>query len=230
MKSLIRVVVSVVCSAVPASTYAVTNGSFEDLDASYVNLAGSDKMLGAAATGWDTFGSTSPDWVLSDGPEDLYFTPTGSHFAVGAATGTTGSAYREGVSQSVSGFTIGEQYEISFSHANGLWYDDNIDSYLGLGEAGGWQVILDGGTSIDFVASSNDNSTSSLLFTSAWESSEVIFTATAETHEILFLAYKPDGPQDPTFQFLDNVAVQQVPEPASLWIVGLAGVLMMRRR
>lgn len=230
MKNPYRAPLAVACLLASVDAYAVFNGSFEDLDSSYVNDAGWDQMNNAAATGWSTF--QSPDWMWSGGPADLYNTPDGTYFALGAATGSFAvGVYREGVYQSVSGLTIGEEYEISFSHANGLRYNAQSLFYEGVGNAGGWQVLLDGTTSLGLVASSNDNSTPSDFFTPDWQTSSVTFTATATTHEVRFVAYKPDSAsQDPTFQFLDSVDVGLVPEPSSLFLVGFAGLMLFRRR
>ena len=231
MKKNLQIASVVVCLSVSLGASAVTNGSFEDLDASYVNDSGWDLDDAAAGTGWSIF--QTPDWIWSNGPEDLYNTPDGTYFALGAATGSFAtSVYREGVYQSVSGFTIGEQYEISFSHANGLRYNAQTLSYEGVGVTGGWQVLLDGTTtSLGLIPSTNDNSTPSGFFTSEWQDSSVTFTATAETHEVRFVAYKPDSAsQDPTFQFLDSVDVQLVPEPSTLIILSAVGALALQRR
>mgnify|MGYP001818021370 CR=1 FL=1 len=212
-----------------ASAVTVTNSTFEDNSATYVDLPGADRMSAVAAPGWTIY-LNSPDWFWGDGPAGLWETPYGDHFAIGAATGTTGSAYREGIRQTVSGFTVGDMYEIGFSHTNGLFFNPGSPGfYEGAGNAGGWQVLVDG-TSIGLAASTNDNSAPALNWTPNWENSSVVFTATAASHEIQFVAYKPDGlGQDPTFQFLDHVDVQRIPEPSAM-LLALAGALTMLRR
>lgn len=193
MKLTMKTAAALAClaAAIPAS--AVTNGSFDDLDASYVNEPGWDLQSDAAATGWSKF--QSPDWMLSGGPQDLYASPDPDLFALGAATGAFDTGvYREGIFQTVTGLTPGQEYAIGFRHAN-------------------------------------DNSTASDFFTADWQTNSVNFTATAASHEIRFVAYKPDSPlQDPTFQFLDSVTLSVVPEPSALAIVGVAGLLTLRRR
>lgn len=216
----------------PASAVTLVNPSFENLSASYVDIPGADRMENAAADGW-SIALGSPGWYWGEGPESLWNTPFGDYFAMGAATGQTGGAYREGISQSVSGLTIGETYEISFSHANGLFYNPGTPGfYEGVGTAGGWEVLVDG-SSILLASSTNDNSVAALEHTSDWQSSTATFTATATTHDIQFIAFKPDGSQLPTFQFLDDVSVTQVPEPSSLTlsVLGLlAAAIYIRRR
>ncbi len=215
----------------PAHAVTFVNGSFEDLTASYVNIPDADRMNAVAADGWTVL-LNSPDWFWGEGPANLWNTPFGDHFAIGAATGLTGSAYREGISQTVSGFTIGNSYSIAFSHANGLYFNPGSPGfYEGVGTAGGWEVLVDG-TSILQTSSTNDHSTAALEHTSDWQSSSANFTATAATHTIQFVAFKPDGPQTPTFQFLDEASVTLVPEPsrAILSLLGVAAIGLRRRR
>lgn len=229
---MIRTCLALLVSSVlitPAMAVPLVNPSFEDLSASYVDIAGADRMEGAAADGWSV-ALNSPGWYWGEGPNNLWNTPYGDHFAMGAATGQTGSAYREGVSQSVSGLSIGATYEISFSHANGLFFNPGSPGfYEGVGTPGGWEVLIDG-SSILLAASTNDNSVAALEHTSDWQTSTATFSATSTTHEIQFIAYKPDGSQDPTFQFLDEVSVTVVPEPSTLMLslLGLFGLFSAR--
>lgn len=207
----------------PASAVTLVNPSFEDLSASYVDIVGADRMEGVAPDGW-SIALNSPGWYWGEGPSNLWNTPFGDHFAMSAATGQTGSAYREGISQSVSGLSIGTTYEITFSHANGLFYNPGSSAfYEGVGNTGGWEVLIDG-SSVLLASSTNDNSVAALEHTSDWQTSTATFAATATTHEIQFIAFKPDGPQDPTFQFLDDVSVTAVPEPSTL-LLGLFGLV-----
>ena len=228
-RMFLSLVVSLSCLA-PASAVTLVNPSFEDLSASYVNDPATDYMLNAAADGWSLL-LNSPDWYWGEGPNGLWNTPFGDHFASAAATGLTSavSAYREGISQTVSGLTIGETYEISFSHANGLLFTQGSPgTYLGVGVTGGWEVLTDG-VSHGLIFSTNDNSTAALEHTSDWQASSVTFVATATTHEIQFVAFKPDGPSDPTFQFLDQVSVALVPEPSAFALTLTAFCLVTRR-
>lgn len=206
----------------PARAVTLVNPSFEDLSASYVDIPGADRMEGVAPDGW-SIALNSPGWYWGEGPSNLWNTPFGDYFAMGAATGQTGSAYREGISQSISGLSVGETYEIGFSHANGLFYTPGSPgTYEGVGIAGGWEVLVDG-SSVLLASSTNDNSVAALEHTSDWQNSTATFTAAATTQELQFIAFKPDGLQDPTFQFLDAVTVTLVPEPSS-FILGVFGL------
>ena len=206
----------------------ITNGSFENLTSSYVNLAGADRESNAAADGW-SITVESPDWFWGEGPDGLWETNWGDYFMNGASTGLT---YREGFSQSVSGFTIGQTYTLNFSHANGLFYNPGTPGfYEGINIPGGWEVLLNG-DSLYLADSVNSNNTIFLDFTMDWFTRNIDFIATAETIEIEFLAYKNPqvGGQDPTFQFLDNVSITTVPEPQSFVMIMVAGVILLRRR
>ena len=143
---------------------------------------------------------------------------------MGAASGT----YREGVSQAITGMTVGQHYEITFQQANGLLFEQG--SYVGTGNVGGWEVFLDG-ISVVSSLSSNDNSTPALDFPGAWSEGSVVFQATAASQTIEFRAYGSGA--GPTMQFLDNVtiAATQIPEPSSALLVTVAGIgVLVRRR
>lgn len=211
-----------------ASAVTVVNGSFEDISATYVDVAGADQMTGAAAPGWD-LAANSPDWLWGEGPAGRYHTPFGDHFAVGGANGPEFTSYREGVSQTISGFTIGETYEISWHQANGIYYDAGLTSYLGVGTVGGWEVAIDF-SPIGIFASGNDNSTEVLEHTADWGFSSTTFVATDTTHTIQFIAWTQNTEQDLTFQFLDNVNVTVVPEPSTPLLATFASAALLLRR
>jgi hypothetical protein len=209
-------------SATEVRAASFVNGSFEDLTASYVDVPGADHMNTAAADGW-LIALNSPDWFWGEGPEGLWHTPFGDHFMLCAATGfVAGGVYREGIRQVVTGLTVGEDYSIRFRHANGLYFDPDPapGSYDGVGTTGGWQVLIDS-VSVLVTSSTNDNSTVAPEHTTEWESSSVVFTATATSHDIWFVAWKPDGPQMPTFQFIDSVVLESVEPVPTLGNWGL---------
>jgi hypothetical protein len=212
-----------------AHAASLANGSFEDLTSSYVNSAGLDHMSDGVADGW-LIGLNSPDWFWGEGPEGLWNTPFGDHFMMCAATGfVDGGVYREGINQVVSGFTPGEDYTISFNHANGLYFDPNPfpGVYIGVGTTGGWQVLVDG-DSVLVASSTNDNSIAAPEHTTEWDASSVTFTASAASHDISFVAWTPDGPYAPTFQFLDAVTVESGSEPpAPVPTLGNSGLLLL---
>lgn len=212
-------------SILPVSAATIVNGSFENLSSSYVNVASTDTMSGAAADGW-SMSSGSPDWYLgAPGPSGLWLTPWGDFFTVGAAEG---SGYREGISQTITGLTMGESYTISFQQANGLRFDQG--SHLGVGNTGGWEVFIDGG-SIGSSLSLNDNSVPSGSFPDSWNSGSVTFQAGDTFQTLEFLAFGGSA-SNPTFQFLDNVTVAAVPEPTAMFLcsTGIIGFFGRRKR
>lgn len=209
----------------PLRAASLVNGSFENLSSSYVNTPGSDSMSGTAADGW-TASTNTPDWFLgAPGPSGLWLTPWGDFFAVGAAEGT---GYREGISQTITGLTVGQYYRLEFQQANGLRFDQG--SYLGVGSTGGWEVLLDD-VSILSASSLNDNSTPALSFPSSWNLSSVIFQATSESQTVEFLAFG-GATAAPSFQFLDSVILteSQIPEPSSPLLTGLTALILWRRK
>lgn len=231
MQLVARFMVTLAClfTGSVANAASLANGSFEDLTASYVDLGGADRMPGGVADGW-MIGLNSPDWFWGEGPGGLWNTPFGDHFMMGAANGFVDTGvYREGINQVVSGFTPGEDYTISFHHANGLFFEPNPfpGNYIGVGTAGGWEVLIDGGPVL-VASSTNDNSTTALEHTADWDASSVTFTATAASHDISFVAWAPDGPFAPSFQFLDAVTIEAAPEPpAPVPALGNPGLLLL---
>jgi len=217
----------VLFSLLTSATHAVTvvNGSFENLTSAYVNTPGADSMSGVAADGW-TASSNSPDWFLgAPGPTGFWFTPWGDFFTVGAAEG---SPYREGISQTITGLSIGESYTITFQQANGLRFDQG--SHIGAGNTGGWEVLIDGG-SVLTSNSLNDNTTPTAAFPDSWNMGSVTFVALAESQSVEFLAFGGTA-MNPTFQFLDTVTVvqAQVPEPSTTLLLASSGFLLLSRR
>ena len=219
------IVWSIGTTCLPAAT--IVNGSFENLSSSYVNTPASDSMSNAVADGW-TISSESPDWFLgAPGPTGRWSTPWGDFFAVGAA-GELG--YREGLSQTITGLTVGSYYRIEFQQANGLLYDQG--AYIGLGNTGGWEVLIDG-ASVLVSGSLNDNSVSTMPFPGGtdWNLGSVIFQATATSQDLEFLAYG-DSATEPTFQFLDSVIIteSQIPEPGTTLLTVLGGLALLVRK
>lgn len=208
----------------PASAVTVVNGSFENLDSSYVNATGFDQMNMNVAPGWTPV--DTPDWFWGEGPANLWNTPYGDYFTLGAAN----EIYREGVFQTITGLTIGLEYVVGFSQANGLYY---TGAYEGADFVGGWEVLVDG-LSLDLFDSANSNSVPAPDHTSDWLDRTVSFVATAEEMELKFLAYKNPQimAQGATFQFLDSVTVSPVPEPSAVFllVLGTLGLATRRQR
>ncbi len=216
---------AIAVTVLPSPAATLINGSFENLSSTYVNTPGADLMSGVAADGW-TVSANSPDWYLgAPGPTGLWFTPWDDFFTGAAAEG---SGYREGIRQTITGLEIGTTYTLEFQQANGLRFDQG--SHIGVGNTGGWEVLLDGGTILS-SASLNDNSTPTPSFPGSWNLGSVSFEATAASQTIEFLAYGGSA-MNPTFQFLDSVTLteSQVPEPGTTPLIALASLGLWRRR
>lgn len=113
----------------------------------------------------------------------------GDHFVCGLYMNwvALGLLYHEGIMQTVTAFTPGNDYTIYFHQAV-------IKQGNALDESGGWSVYFDN-TLIANSAVSN----SSLAYnvsTFNWEQRSVTFTATATSHTIKFIPYDDDGNQD----------------------------------
>ena len=108
---------------------------------------------------------------------------------LGGAHGTVAAVVvQEGLQQTVSGFTVGEDYSFSFFQAN-VGITSRRDT------EGSWRVFANGllvGTTIPTTTSlawDDPDKATALL----WEERTATFTATAESMTLSFLAYDSDG-------------------------------------
>jgi hypothetical protein len=231
---LSMIAVALLLIAGNASAQSFTNGSFEPTAPGQFVNGGDDKMINNAAPGW-TINTGSPDWMYGPGVV-LWDTNWGDYFQIGGAydppTGLGGAlppfaplAFREGVGQAVSGFAPGSLYQVSFSHTNGF-----VETPLVPGSQGGWELFIDS-TSV-FVAPSTNviGGIFPLPHTTDWQTSTFTFQATSATHTFDFLSYSPGLPQPPSYQWLDNVSVAPIPEPASAALIGLGSLVLLGKR
>jgi len=116
-------------------------------------------------------------------------------------------------SPTISGFTVGQQYELSFFHFG----DDQPNT-----TAYSFDVLLDAGV----IASISRSYT----FPGAGASESILFTATATSHTLVFLDTTNVGSAS---GMIDDVVVDAVvPEPQALalWLAGLVTWAARRRR
>jgi choice-of-anchor C domain-containing protein len=179
-----------------ATAATVTNGSFELPD-----IGGT--FNGTSPSGWTVLGSVdliNTYWQAQDGGQSIDLSRSSP------AT----------ISQSVSGFTIGQTYELSF------WMSGNPDGPPPIKML----TASVGGTSVDFTFDSSTNSKADM----GWLEKTFLFSATSETMLLSFQG--TDNPGTAYGAALDNVSISAVPVPAAglLLLGGLAAFGMFKRK
>ena len=119
--------------------------------------------------------------------------------------------------QTINGLTVGDHYAVSFAWAAAQW---SLNSGSTTEQ---WQVSLGNSTGYTSVFSLNSHSFS------GWMNTTIDFTATATSEALTFLAIgSPSG--NPPILLLDDVAMNDIPEPAAWSVLLLAGAGMYRVR
>jgi len=130
----------------------------------------------------------SPDVTSLTGPNSgsgINGNPySGTTFVTGLEMTQTGSYWHEGIQQTISGFTIGQVYNIRF-------YQTVVKQQNATDQSGSWMVIRD-----NTVLSISAPSFSSLVYNSnslSWAQRNVSFTATSFSHTFKFLPADDDA-------------------------------------
>ncbi len=202
----------------------VVNGDFENTSVT----AGQKQFFGlASVTGWT--GGENLTFIASPGTASTVYldvypglpstSPVGGNFLESDGD----PSFHSTISQSISGLTVGQKYEVTFWQAagqqNGFTGPTTEQWKVGLGSEYHYShqyQLPQGGTG-------------------PWEFQTLEFTATATTEVLSFLASgTPSGA--PPISFLDGVSMQAVPEavpePSSLALVafGIIGLGLARSR
>jgi hypothetical protein len=215
----------------PVAAQTVQNGSFSsstgNLTSTYIPSVGAPS---GNLSSWTVNGtSTNPDpcVVFNNSFGTCNYTPvtvaglgtdpaSSPYFGAGSWSG--GNAI---ISQTVSGLVVGKKYLISF-------YEAAVEDFAVAENGVYWSVNLGTGTAL---SSTLMNVPSGGVSAWAANTANMIFTATATSETLSFLAAGGSGGAPP-MALLDGITVSQVPEPASIAILGLglAGKVGMKRR
>ncbi len=180
--------------------------------------------------------NTLPGWALTQGTVDLlpssYWQPSNGRFSVDLI-GTPGLG---GISQTVTGLTIGTDYELTFDFAINPDQREKSSGKIMQVQAVGSAVLV----TQTYQRTKNGESKSHMHYTHE----SIQFTADSTSVTITFSALPPLNlpggllaSRSVVGPVLDNVDLEaaggggpQSPEPASLGVLGLGGLLLLRRR
>ena len=216
MKKLIVCLIVLAFAAAPASANMVVDGGFEFGD---TGEGGYDIYPNGTVKGaWTFKGNAASGTVLTYDSVDQ--TVYGMHFPEGnEACVVSENGYAGYIYQSISGFTIGQTYVISL--AGMTFFTSNT--------LGGDVEVYNPATSsndltwnFDTVYGGYDTSTDEEFLYSATQ-----FVASGTDLTLYIHSSQLHGGQ---FVIVDDVSITEVPEPATMCLLGLGGLLLRRKR
>ncbi len=202
----------------------VVNGSMDFVDASgNPSAQGGNHAAGDASaqlTGWAFLntGATAEYWVSFQGQASA---DGGSYLGVQDLDTFLPRVNVKGVTQTISGLTVGDTYSLSF------WSMSNHD---GNGFLQDWQVTFGGQSATGQQTTPNADN-----LTGTWVQSSMSFTASSTSQALTFLAQYLPGSVPEMLNLdgvvLKDVSVSAVPEPSSwaMLLAALGGVLAVAR-
>ena len=201
-------------AALPASANMVTDGGFEFGHGGEDNVTawGNGVVFGA----WTCFSSGAASVLLSDVVDGIVWgqiIPEGSE-AVHIGEGATFTY----ITQEISGFVVGETYEVTLA---ALSYNSN---YAGPGEIELYNAVdevSDLYEDFDATVGGWDGS--------AWIETPFLYTShqfVASNTDLVMNVINPGG----RALTVDDISLVLVPEPATICLLGLGGLLLRRKR
>lgn len=158
------------------------------------------------------FNNTPTPWTLS---------PNGGTFV---RTGGDSGVNSEALAQNLTGFTPGQLYTIEFSQTNLGFEHPSTGDWLGMD--GFYDVLVDG-----VVVGSSSVLSKPAINTDAisWSAASVSFSAPAADLEIAFRVESALGTGLAAYMGIDGVRMRPVPAPAGAVLLGVVGLVAMRR-
>jgi hypothetical protein len=140
---------------------------------------------------------------------------------------------REAVSQALTGLSVGTPIEISFEYTNLALYDSagrvarDAFRFQNYENSGIWQVQVDGAT----IATTPTMPPFSTPGTHTWSTFSTTFIPTHSTHTITFAALSTtSNGSGHVGMGIDGASAVPIPEPATLTLLALGGLALVRRR
>ncbi|MEM9065744.1 MAG: hypothetical protein AAGB51_09680 [Planctomycetota bacterium] len=181
--------------------------------------------VGSVPTGWSVWTNT-PDTVDLPGPFNNTGTPwtaspDGGTFVRGGASTATSESF----SQIVTGFSVGQTYQIDFFTTNLGFYSPTSGAWIGAD--GYWDFHIDGAMyASSTVLSKPTASTDSIV----WNTESFTFVAANAVLELGFAARLSGSGSVISYMGIDGIRLTQVPAPGISAFLGGLAMFTRRRR